>query len=79
MRVLRPAELKVPHQLQKNVRNRILALLPADEFKSIMDKMHYVEHSLGESLHRAGEPIESVFFVESGFISADNALGRRPA
>ncbi|MEQ1493593.1 MAG: Crp/Fnr family transcriptional regulator, partial [Terricaulis sp.] len=60
----------MPHRLQKNVRNRILALLPADEFKSIMDKMHYVELALGESLHRAGEPIENVFFVESGFISA---------
>lgn len=35
-----------------------------------MGKMHYVEHALGECLHRAGEPIENVFFVESGFISA---------
>lgn len=60
----------MPHRLQQNVRNRILSLLPSDEFKSLMDKMHYVELALGESLHRAGEPIENVYFVESGFISA---------
>ena len=60
----------MPHRLQKNVRNRILAALPDDEFKRLMDKLHYVELALGESLHRAGEPIEDVFFVESGFISA---------
>ena len=36
----------------------------------IADKLHHVELALGESLHRAGEPIEHVFFVESGFISA---------
>jgi len=59
----------MPHRLQKSVRNRILAALPAEEFALIDGKLHRVELSLGESLHRAGEPIESVFFVESGFIS----------
>ena len=44
--------------------------MPAEEFARIVDKLHRVELSLGESLHRAGEPIENVFFVESGFISA---------
>ncbi len=57
------------HQLQKNVRNRILAALPPEEFALIIGKIHRVELSLGESLHRAGEPIEDVYFVESGFIS----------
>ncbi|MBK6704762.1 MAG: Crp/Fnr family transcriptional regulator [Caulobacteraceae bacterium] len=59
----------MPQRLQKNVRNRILTALPEDEFKLLMEKLHYVELALGESLHRAGEPIENVFFVESGFIS----------
>jgi len=59
----------VPQRLQKNVRNRILTALPEDEFKLLTEKLHYVELALGESLHRAGEPIENVFFVESGFIS----------
>ncbi|MBK8542757.1 MAG: Crp/Fnr family transcriptional regulator [Caulobacteraceae bacterium] len=59
----------MPQRLQKNVRNRILTALPEDEFKLLTEKLHYVELALGESLHRAGEPIENVFFVESGFIS----------
>lgn len=60
----------MPHPIQAVVRNRILAALPREEFKLIADKMHRVEHALGQSLHRAGEPIDQVFFVESGFISA---------
>ncbi|MEQ1808847.1 MAG: Crp/Fnr family transcriptional regulator [Terricaulis sp.] len=59
----------MPQRLQKNVRNRILTALPEDEFKLLTENLHYVELALGESLHRAGEPIENVFFVESGFIS----------
>ena len=70
MLVLPPAERHVPHRIQATVRNRILAALPAEEFKLIADKLHRVELALGQSLHRAGEPIEQVFFVESGFISA---------
>ena len=64
----------MPHRLQKSVRNRILAALPAEEFALIDGKLHRVELSLGESLHRAGEPIENVFFVESGFISVLTVL-----
>ena len=57
----------MPHQLQKNVRNRILAALPAEEFKLIIDNidnLHLIQLSLGESLHRAGEPIDNVYFVD---------------
>ncbi len=67
---LPPAEHHVTHLIQATVRNRILADLPAEEFKLIGERLHRVELALGESLHRAGEPIEQVFFVESGFISA---------
>ena len=56
--------------LQANVRNRILAALPADEFAILAEHLMRVELALGESLHRAGEKIENVFFVETGFISA---------
>lgn len=52
------------------VRNRILAALPAAEFAIIAEHLTRVELALGESLHRAGEKIVNVFFVESGFISA---------
>ena len=64
----------MPHRLKKNVRNRILAALPAEEFALIVDNLHLVQLTLGESSHRAGEPIENVFFVESGFISASTIL-----
>jgi CRP-like cAMP-binding protein len=70
MLVLPPAELHVPHPIQTVTRNRLLAALPAEEFKLIAEKLHRVEHTLGQALHRAGEPIDQVFFVESGFISA---------
>jgi CRP-like cAMP-binding protein len=70
MLVLPPAELHVPHRIQAIVRNRILAALPPEEFKLIADKLQRVELTLGQSLHRAGEPIEQVYFVENGFISA---------
>lgn len=67
---LPPAEQHVPNPIHATVRNRILAALPAEEFKLIAGKLHRVELALGQSLHRAGEPIEQVFFVDSGFISA---------
>lgn len=70
MLVLPPTEQHVPHRIQSNVQNRILAALPPEEFKLIADRLTRVELALGQSLHRAGEPIEQVYFVESGFISA---------
>lgn len=56
--------------IQAAVRNRILAALPAAEFALIAEHLTRVELALGESLHRAGDKISSVFFIESGFISA---------
>jgi CRP-like cAMP-binding protein len=60
----------MPHQAQSNARNRILAALPAAEFALIAPHLTRVELELGESLHRAGEVISNVYFVDSGFISA---------
>jgi CRP-like cAMP-binding protein len=56
--------------VQATVRNRILAAIPAAEFALVAEHLTRVELALGESLHRAGEKIINVFFVESGFISA---------
>jgi CRP-like cAMP-binding protein len=64
----------MPHPIHATVRNRILSALPAAEFKLAAEKLHRVELTLGQSLHRAGEPIEQVFFVESGFISVLSML-----
>lgn len=55
---------------QTTVKNRILAALPALEFALMAKHLTRVDLALGESLHRAGDPISNVFFVESGFISA---------
>lgn len=60
----------MPRPIQSAVRNRILAALPAAEFALVAEHLTRVELTLGESLHRAGDKITSVFFVESGFISA---------
>lgn len=55
---------------QKTVKNRILVALPAYEFAALAPALTPVTLSLGESLHRAGDKIENVYFIESGFISA---------
>jgi CRP-like cAMP-binding protein len=58
------------HPIQAALRNRILAALPAAEFLLLAEHLTRVHLALGESLHRAGDKITNVFFVESGFISA---------
>lgn len=55
---------------QSFLENRILAALPPAEFALLAPAMTRVDLALGQSLHLAGEPIEQVYFVESGFISA---------
>ena len=56
--------------IQATIRNRILAAIPAAEFALIAEHLTRVELALGELLHRAGDKIINVFFVDSGFISA---------
>lgn len=60
----------MPQPLQNKIRNRILAALPASEFALLAGHLKFVDLALGESLHRAGDPISIVYFVDSGFISA---------
>lgn len=60
----------MPHRIQAIVRNRILSALPPEEFALLAVHLTHVDHELGQSLHRAGDPINSVYFVETGFISA---------
>lgn len=66
-RILRNAD-------QKTVRNRILAALPPQEFSVIAAHLVGVDLKLGESLHKAGDTIEQVYFPEIGFISALSVL-----
>jgi len=59
---------------QKTIRNKILTALPALEFEILADSLVHVNLHLGETLHRAGEPIDQVYFPEIGFISALSVL-----
>lgn len=55
---------------QDAVKNRILAALPPAEFQILAPHLTRVVLELGETLHRPGEAIDNVYFVETGFISA---------
>ena len=59
---------------QSAVKNRLLAALPPGEFTHLAGHLTRVEMDLGQTLHRAGEKIDAVYFVESGFISALTVL-----
>lgn len=64
----------MPHLIQFTVKNRILAALPELEFAALASSMKHVDLELGQTLHRAGDKIEEVYFVESGFISVLTVL-----
>jgi CRP-like cAMP-binding protein len=64
----------MPQPTQISVRNRILAALPASEFGFLAPTLTHVELELGQTLHRAGDPIGEIYFVETGFISALTVL-----
>ncbi len=59
---------------QSAVKNRLLAALPPGEFTQIAKHLSRVEMELGQTLHRTGEKISAVHFVETGFISALTVL-----
>ena len=59
---------------QSNIRNRILAAVPVLEYALISKSLTHVDLHLGETLHRAGDPIQQVYVPESGFISALTVL-----
>ena len=62
------------HPLQAKIHNRILAALPALEFALVTENLTHAELASGEIVQRAGEAIASVYFIESGFISALTTL-----
>jgi CRP-like cAMP-binding protein len=60
----------LPHSQQNKIKNRILAALPANEYALLAKSFTHVDLHLGETLHRAGDTIDQVYFPENGFISA---------
>jgi CRP-like cAMP-binding protein len=59
---------------QTKIKNRLLAALPAAEFALMAKNLTPVDLDFGETLHRHGDVIEQVYFVETGFISALTVL-----
>ena len=67
-------ELFLPLIDQKAIKNRILAALPATELALLSPRLTLVALELGQTLHRHGDKIDNVYFVETGFISALTVL-----
>ena len=59
---------------QAEVRNRLLAALPAEEFEQILPTLDVLSLKLKEFLHKQGEPIEYVYFPGDGFVSVVTVL-----
>lgn len=62
------------HPTQATIQNRLLSALPENEFAEISKSLTRIDLHLGETLHRAAEPIEQIYFPEIGFISAMTVL-----
>lgn len=64
---------------QPPTRNKLLALLPQQDFERIAKELEYIELPRGTTLARIGEPIEQVYFLTSGIGSLVTTMpdGRR--
>jgi len=54
---------------QSAVRNRLLAALPPEILTEFLPKLHRVSLALRQTLAAPGQPIEAVYFIESGWTS----------
>lgn len=59
----------MPTRTRLRPRNRLLAALPAAELALLEPHFERVDLERGQLLHPAGEPIESVWFPETGVVS----------
>ena len=50
-------------------RNRLLAALPPDDLARLWPRLEAVELPLRKVLHAPGQPIEAVYFPETGYAS----------
>ena len=62
----RPPSAPTPPQDNPNL---LLAALPADEYKRIAQSLDTIPLKLKSLLHRAGDPIEHIYFPGGGFVS----------
>jgi CRP-like cAMP-binding protein len=54
---------------QSTIRNRLLAALPSDDFALLSGSLRRVDMDLKQVLHEPYQPIESVYFPETGTVS----------
>ena len=49
--------------------NRLLAALPAGEYRRLLPELEQIPLAYGENIYKSGDPIEYVYFPNSGIIS----------
>jgi CRP-like cAMP-binding protein len=54
---------------QPAVRNRLLAAMSADDFRLLAGSLRHVEMDLKQVLHEPDQPIDAVYFPETGTVS----------
>ena len=54
---------------QSGIRSRLLAALPSDEFRRLEPKLRPVELPLKQTLYAPEQPIDAIYFVQSGMVS----------
>jgi CRP-like cAMP-binding protein len=59
----------MPAILNKPVENRLLALLPADEYERLRPNLRQVSFSLGEVVYEFGAQLDYVFFPTTSIVS----------
>ena len=64
---------------QSRVRNKLLEILPAEDFAYVAPGLEHIELPQGTCLNRAGERIRYIYFLETGIgsIVAETPEGRR--
>lgn len=58
----------------RNLENQLLAALPTEEYKRLVDNMEAVSLKLKQVLYEPNEPIQHVYFVKSGVVSLLNLM-----
>jgi CRP-like cAMP-binding protein len=61
--------MALPDQFTSAPRNRLLAALPPDALAQLRPRLEAVELPFHEVLHPPGEPIEAIYFPETGWFS----------
>jgi CRP-like cAMP-binding protein len=70
----RVSPVRPPPRTDERPKNRLLAALPADEFRRLLPHLTTVPIVLKQVLHKQGEPIRHVYFPNGGVVSITTVL-----